>query len=238
MFFTRFKKLLFLLYNPKALIIFLKYRVVPSIEHRPVLSSKLDLVVDVGANRGQFALAARLFSKARVVSFEPLFNTFAICNSVFAHDECVEVHQVAIGPQKGRVILHISNRDDSSSLLGIGENQVDVFPGTEEIGVEEVQSAPLDEFISFDGFCGRSLLKIDVQGYELEVLRSAHDLLPCFTYIYCECSFVELYEGQPLCYEIIAYLSKMGFVLSGIYNVIYNAAGSAVQADMYFLRNQ
>jgi len=81
-----------------------------------------------------------------------------------------------------------------------------------------------------------ALLKLDVQGFELEALKGCEDLLHCFAWVYAECSFVELYEGQALADGVIAWLRERGCVLSGVYNMTYDKQGRAVQADFLFCR--
>jgi FkbM family methyltransferase len=77
-------------------------------------------VVDIGANRGQFALAARhCFADARIVSFEPLSGPAALWRAVFAGDARAALVEAAVGPEAGEAEIHVSARDDSSSLLPI-----------------------------------------------------------------------------------------------------------------------
>jgi hypothetical protein len=78
-----------------------------------------------------------------------------------------------------------------------------------------------------------AMLKIDVQGFELEALQGCEGLLDKFAYIYAECSFLELYTGQALAGDVIAWLHHRGFALSGIYNVSYEL-GRSIQADFLF----
>ncbi len=130
--------------------------------------------------------------------------------------------------------IHVSERDDSSSLLPIGENQSKLFPHTGERGVQETQVLPLSEAMDVADLSAPVLLKIDVQGFELEVLRGCCSMLGQFSWVYVECSFIELYEGQALAHEVIKYLSQHEFELSGIYNMSYDKKGNAVQADFFF----
>ena len=127
-----------------------------------------------------------------------------------------------------------NNQDDSSSLLKIGKNQTTVFPGTGEKNTEEINVAPLDYFINIEDLNSPVFVKIDVQGYELEVLKGSKSLIDEFDYIYVECSFVELYEGQALADEVIAYLANYSFRLKGVYNTFYDKKGIAVQGDFLF----
>lgn len=193
-------------------------------------------VVDVGANRGQFALAARhRWPAARIVSFEPLDKPAVVFRKVFAGDELVTLHTAAIGPTEELGTMHLSGRDDSSSLLAITKLQNAVFPGTAEVGTVRVRVAPLAAFLDEATIGVPALLKIDVQGYELEVLRGCAPLLGRFDRIYCECSFVELYRGQSLAGTVVDWLAARGYTLSGVFNATYDR-GRAIQADFLFAR--
>lgn len=213
------------------------HKVLAGAEHRKVLADDLRTVVDIGANRGQFALATRRWApKAQIISFEPLNAPAAIFRRVFSGDDHVVLHQAAIGPESVRREMHISARDDSSSLLPISSLQTTVFPGTEQVAVTEVRMAPLDEFISLSDLQAPAMLKLDVQGFEFDALTGCESLLKHFDWVYCECSFVELYSGQKLAWEIIDWLSARGFCLMGMFNPAYDHCGQAVQADFLFSR--
>lgn len=208
------------------------------VEHGSVLESiDCRTVVDVGANRGQFALAARRrWPTATVISFEPLTGPAAKYRRVLAGDPLVTLHVAAIGPRAETATMHLSKRDDSSSLLAITALQDEVFPGTREVGTTRVRVAPLTDFLSEDTIVGPALLKIDVQGYELEVLRGCEPLLTSFSAVYCECSFLELYAGQDSAAAVVDWLARRSFALTGVYNASYDANGRAVQADFLFER--
>ena len=205
-------------------------------EHRKLLES-LDVrhVVDIGANRGQFALVARkCFPGIHIDSFEPLAEAAEKFKRVFRGDTNTHLYQYAIGIGKATMTIHVSERDDSSSLLPIGPTQSKLFPHTGEREVRKVPVLALGEAIDVDALSAPSLLKIDVQGFELEVLIGSKSILRRFSHIYVECSFIELYEGQALADDIIAFLQKYGFQLAGIYNMVYDKKGIAIQADFLF----
>ncbi|ABA58003.1 Methyltransferase FkbM [Nitrosococcus oceani ATCC 19707] len=217
----------------------LRYGVAAGVEHVRALKSlgEMGTVVDIGANRGQFALAARhCFPGARIVSFEPLPGPAEKFRRVLAGDSRLVLHQVAIGPARGEETIHISAADDSSSLLPITGMQRSLFPGTGEVGTAVVQVAPLSEFLPAEEIEPPALLKLDVQGYELEALKGCEALLSRFSTVYAECSFAELYEGQALTDEVIAWLRDRGFRLSGVYHMSYDGKGRAIQADFLFTR--
>jgi FkbM family methyltransferase len=211
--------------------------VAASTEHFTVLSSlgSIDTVIDIGANRGQFSLAARLtFPTATIFAFEPLPQPYERLRQVFASDTGTTGYNSAIGTAQSSAEIHISGRDDSSSLLPITDYQNHLFPGTGEVGMATIQVDRLDTLLSHQEISGRTLLKIDVQGYELQALMGSEGLLHDISFIYVECSFVELYETQSLAHEIIDWLHDRSFVLIGVYNVSYDKDHRAVQADFLF----
>lgn len=209
------------------------------VEHRSLLQSmKFDYIVDVGANRGQFALIARkAFPQAIIHSFEPLVEPAEIFKRVFSNDTRVILHPYAIGPEEKQLPMHVSREDDSSSLLPISDLQSSLFPGTEEQEICSIDVKPLKALLRAKDIKTPALLKIDVQGFELEVLKGCQSLLTSFEYIYIECSFMELYIGQALAHQIISWLDERNFICSGVYNLSYDRNGLAIQGDFLFSRN-
>ena len=205
-------------------------------EHLKILSGlELNSVVDVGANRGQFALAARLsFPSAKIFSFEPLQAPAAVFNAVFAYDAATAIFNVAIGPENKKATIHISKSDDSSSLLPISQLQNKIFAGTSEESQAIIDVGTLDSFIDRSMIASPAMLKLDVQGYELEALNGCESIISAFDYVYCECSFVELYVGQKLASDCIKWLQDRGFKLVEIVNPTLDSDKSIIQADMLF----
>lgn len=235
---TRFEKLLRIFSHPQWRRAWLQNRVAATAEHQAALS-RLDCasVVDIGANRGQFSLAARrCFPAARIHAFEPLPEAGKTFQRVHAGADKTHLHFAAIARQEGEATLHVSGRDVSSSLLPITSLQNQLFPGTAEVGTQKVPAGPLSTFLTPDELTAPALLKLDVQGFELEALRGCEDLLGYFAHVYAECSFVELYAGQALADEIIGWIRERSFALRGVYNMSYGRDGTAIQADFLFTR--
>ena len=135
-------------------------------------------------------------------------------------------------------IINVSNRDDSSSLLANTEKQTTIFPGTKTITTQKIEIKKLNNFLQTHNFKSPTLLKIDVQGFELECLEGSEDCLDLVEYIYIECSYVILYEKQALADEIIKWLKNKNFKLIDRYNFLYDDKGNLVQADFFFQKNQ
>lgn len=200
-------------------------------------SLHVDTFIDIGANRGQFSLAAmHVFPESTIFSFEPLPSARHVLNLIFESIDTVSTYEFAIGNESKDDVMHISKKEDSSSLLEISEKQTEIFPGTEKSGSAQVQVRRLGDCISCDDLGSKTFLKIDVQGYELEALLGAIELLNYVSYVYVECSFIQLYKNQATADQVIRCLSSNSFTLNGIYNVSYDASGLAVQADFFFLK--
>ena len=218
----------------------LRYGVAAGVENTQLLASigaGLRTIVDVGANRGQFTLAARYHAPgASVIAFEPLQEPAQVFRAMFAHDQQVELHQFAIGPLPGEGLMHISKADDSSSLLPITDLQTRYFPGTAERSTRTVEVRTLDSVLQPEAISQPALLKLDVQGYELEALRGCSALLDAFDFVYVECSYVVLYSGQALAREVETYLTSAGFFLEEVFNPYYANSPQPIQADFFFRR--
>ena len=230
----KLRKLFTALSTPYFRAALFRARVAPSVEHRSILARPWRTVVDIGANRGQFTLAAREWSSAKVIAFEPLPQAVAVFRAAIGADQHVTLHPYAVGPRSEDRVIHVARRDDSSSLLEIGSEQARLFPGTDEVAQLTVSVRPLQTFVSNTDIEVPALLKLDVQGFEYEAILGCLELLNNFEQIICECSFVELYRGQKLASEVIALLSEHGFVVTGVYNAAYDRIGRCIQADFLF----
>lgn len=213
--------------------------VVAAIEHDSVaFYHDFSTIVDVGANRGQFALvAARRFPHAKLYCFEPLESSRVKLARVLSDKRDMELHAVALGASSRIDSLHVSRREDSSSLLAIGTAQTTAFPGTDEASSIAVVVARLDEILSAERIARPCLMKLDVQGYELEVLRGSEGLLDSIDELLVECSFVELYEQQALVDDVVAYCRERDFHLAGVFSLAHDSSGRCLQGDFLFVRS-
>ena len=215
----------------------LRQGVLPTVDHLPMFRAvSPDGILDVGANRGQFALACAAFlPDVPVNSFEPILSEARIYRKSLSSQSQVKLHQFALGDRSGTAVIHLSARRDSSSLLPIGPGQTGIFPETAEVGTQEIPVKRLDELPEIWAPFRSLLLKIDVQGFELAVLKGAGAALGHCRYVYCECSEIELYSGQALASDIHLFLSERGFRPVMKLNPTY-AKGELVQADHLFER--
>lgn len=208
--------------------------VLPSLEHA---SAFIDLeyrtIIDVGANKGQFAaFALARWPQARVICFEPLPVPRTRLASVTGG--AAEIHALALGITEGDAEMHIASREDSSSLLPLGEAQKSLFH-MKEMQRLNVPVQRLDTVLAKEVLVGPILLKIDVQGFEYEVLEGARGLLNRIDAVYVECSFIELYTGQKLASDVSHLLESFGFAKADRFNGHVGADKALIQADFLFL---
>ena len=208
--------------------------VVPGLEHGPAfVGREFATVLDVGANKGQFAMFARhRWPRARLICFEPLPAPRRRLSRLVGG--LAEIHPVALGDEEGEAEMHLASREDSSSLRALGDTQKRLFSMDEDTTVN-VPVRRLDHVVKSTDLRRPTLLKIDVQGFEFEVLKGATQLLDAVDEVYVECSFVELYVGQRLAAEVADFLANFALFEAGRFNVCRDG-GTDVQADLLFTR--
>lgn len=186
---------------------------------RIIIDGGYDLVFDVGANFGQFSAELREFGyKGRIVSFEPLSAAHQRLSAAAASDPAWDVApRGALGAAAGSTVIHISGLSASSSLLTMKDTHENAAPGSASVGSEHVEITTLDAVApAYLEGARKAFVKIDTQGFELEVLKGALATLPRIDGMLLELSLVELYEGQPLWTEVIDWLRAQDFALVGL----------------------
>jgi len=229
-------KALQLLVRPSLAKAAFLHGVAGAVEHfEPIRHTAANTLIDVGANKGQFSLAFRyVLPEAQIIAFEPLPAAAAIAERLFREDGKFTLHRVAIADEKGAAEFFVTDREDSSSLLRPGEGQAEAF-GVRTKASVKVNVERLDDRIAFADLPHPILMKIDVQGAELRVLKGCSSL-ELVDFVYTELSFVDLYEGQPTFTQVAGHLASRGFLLAGIFNQVTTQAFGPTQADFLFKR--
>lgn len=215
---------------------------IPAYQTVQVLKAhNINLVLDVGANIGQFAYELRKFGyKGKIVSFEPLPEAYEILLKKASKDESWVIHnRCAIGAVDGTVDINVAGNSESSSILPMLPAHENSAPESKYTHSETVSISKLDDLYEQyykDG--DKVFLKIDTQGYEWSVLDGAENLLAICKGISLELSLVPLYEGQKLWRDCEARLKKSGLFLYAIQPCFTDKkTGQTLQVDGLFFKN-
>lgn len=203
--------------------------------------SRADVVLDVGANTGQFGdLVLETGFKGMLISFEAIPSVHA---RLAEHARRTTRSWVvgpcsALGSNPGETLINVSANSVSSSLLPMRREHLDAAPESAYVGAQTVQVRRLDDLA--DGLVPREarlMIKIDTQGYELEVLKGATRLLPRVSAIQLELSLVPLYQGAPAIVDAIGFVESLGF---GMFSIVPGfkdkRSGRLLQVDGFFVR--
>lgn len=190
------------------------------------------VIFDVGANVGQSITRARKHWPSSVIhAFEPSEATFAILKKNTFGMPNLHLNQCALGANGGQATFLLYADSVHSSILAPGAG----LAPSAVIGEQSVTVRTVDEYCAEHHIDRVDLLKIDTQGYDLEVLRGAERTLRSAPVVFVELTFSDTYAGQPPYYEVLRFLHETGFALGGIYDITYGA-GRADWADAMLYR--
>lgn len=199
----------------------------------------IDVVFDVGANTGRYAAELRSASySGRIVSFEPVRETFDRLRARVAPDPKWECLRLALAETEGSAEINVAANLESSSFLSMAERHLETMPGAAYARTEEVETASLDSLVADLASPQEAIfLKLDVQGFEMHVLRGARGSLARLRGVETELSLVRLYDGEPTLREMLDYFADSHFELVSLEPHFFDpASGHVLQVDAIFLR--
>jgi FkbM family methyltransferase len=203
----------------------------------------IDVILDVGANSGQFAMSLResMGYQGEIVSFEPLPDAFAQLQGLVEKDPAWEAHNVALGEADGELMLNVSKNRVSSSFLAIREISTSVEPDSAYETERVVTVRSLDSLLpelKVVKAGSRVMLKLDTQGFESRIIAGGKQSLPQLRLVQMEMSLVRLYDEEVLFLDMCNMMRTLGFDLialdPGFADV---ASGRLLQVDGLFARS-
>jgi FkbM family methyltransferase len=199
---------------------------------------KISLVLDVGANEGQYAQSIRLTGyKNSIISFEPIKEVFQLLNNKINKDLKWKALNIAIGDFDGETEINISDFSQVSSILSAtGLAATDYWKANRKQQVQVRQLDSLIDELNIEDH--RIFLKVDTQGFEDKVLKGCQKLLTKNVFlIEIELSVRQFYFGEKLFPEMLVYIQNMGFELVSMSPVHVDfIRGYVLQYDCIFIR--
>jgi FkbM family methyltransferase len=198
---------------------------------------KIDCVLDVGANVGQYHdfLRDKVLYGGPIVSFEPVRRHIDLLRDRARADGGWHIEGYALGAKNGNLPINVMVSDQFSSFLQPDSSRVHDYDRLNvPCHVENVLVRTLDmvmpalrEKLGFE----RPYLKLDTQGFDLEVLQGARQSLPEMRALQTEASVIGIYKGMPGYMDTIRYLDQCGFDITGIYPVSRDRSLRLVEFD-------
>ena len=194
-------------------------------------------VIDVGAAMGEYSKAAHfIFPDAKIFAFEPIPDSFEKLKIVAGKIKNMQCFELALSDHDGVEEFHLNEFSYSSSLLKMTEMHKTVYPFTRTDSSIKVRTNKLDNILA-NIISGTTLLKIDVQGNELKVLKGATNLLNEITVIQLEVGFQNFYEEQTSAEELINFLKSFGFNAFLQIDPVFQQ-NKLTYSDLIFWKNQ
>jgi FkbM family methyltransferase len=194
-------------------------------------------VFDVGANIGQFALAAsETWPDASIISYEPVDSAFKSLEHLAKKRTTIQPRQMALGNKPDRKPILVSTQTQSSSFLPFHANHQKLYPTVSQSSQLTVDVSTISDELSKLTVSGPMLLKLDVQGYEFNVLEGARECLKSFQWILFETSSRPMYEGEKPFSSIADLLISHGFQFETPVQIHFSGSGAIGQFDALFTR--
>jgi FkbM family methyltransferase len=199
---------------------------------------KIDVVLDVGANIGQFGSELRNIGyKGRIISFEPTINAFKKLKKLANNDINWEVHHLSLGEKDGETTINLSENSVSSSILESLPELTAAAPKAKFINTEHININQLDTIFYSLGLEGKRIfMKMDTQGYEKNILEGAKNSLKKIIGIQLEMALLPTYQNALNFDEMHQYVTDLGFKLESIESGYSNQqTGQLLEVDgIYF----
>ena len=165
-------------------------------------------IVHIGAHYGEEIQEYVDNGIQNIAVFEPLSKNFdVLAERLKDVNADIQGYQVALGSKKGTATMYLSSNEAQSSSILKPKEHLNHHPDVTFDGIEQVEVSLLDDY----DFGESNFINMDVQGYELEVLKGGKETLKKVDYVYCEVNRGEMYEGNAMIDEIDQYLSEYGF---------------------------
>lgn len=192
-------------------------------------------VIDVGANIGQFGLDIRRHGfEGQIVSYEPIEEIFNALSHTVKQYQPWKALQLGLGAAESQRTINVSgNAGLSSSILDMGSLHLENFPDSATVARQNISISTIDKQLEVLGLRPHEImLKLDVQGFEAEVLKGASQSLTTIPLCFLEVSVVPLYRGEISFLPLLNELSKSGHEVIDVFRGLKAKDGQLLQLDI------
>lgn len=205
---------------------------------------KIDCVLDVGANTGQYRdlLREKVGYTGEILSFEPVSYLSRILTERASTDSQWKVVACALGNTPGSAQINVTKAPSRNSLLAPRTDMVKDFWTDDAVSnIETITVNTLDNFLALEGIdCTKRgvYLKMDTQGFDLEVAKGASSSLQHIRALQTEASVRPIYNNMPNFREAIDFMNEAGFEISGIFQVSNDEKLRMVEFDCVMVNDR
>ncbi len=199
----------------------------------------IETVIDVGANEGQFITGLeRSLPGKRIIAFEPIPSVHAKLVEATKHFNVTAIN-AGLSSKAGTSTINVSENLVSSSLLEMGDLHQELYPESKYVRSESIHLMRLDDAVKEYEIRDNLLVKIDVQGYEDQVIAGGLETLALAAAVIVESSFQPLYRQAWLFGDVYRHFTSTGFRFSGFVDqALSHVTGIPLYGDAIFIREE
>lgn len=202
---------------------------------------KVNLIIDGGASIGETSQRfSNLFPNASIHAFEPFPDFYSLLKKKAKLNDKIIPYPLGLGKNDGDVIFHVNKSSGTNSILASNTKSKEIYGELLQVDHQiKILLTRLDDIFDINDNKSIDILKLDLQGTELDALIGASQLLDHgkINAILCEVMFVPSYDHQPSWVELVTFIEKNNLSLFNIYQRHFYK-GQLIQADLLFMRNE
>lgn len=200
-------------------------------------------VLDVGANKGQYRdfLRMEVGYTGKIYSFEPAFDTFKFIENRAKSDDKWDVFNCALGEVDGKQTINIMESSSLTSFLkptsehvALKHNKIENTQVVQIHKLDSIGHKTIPDWKEGDGI----YLKLDTQGYDLNVCKGGSKFLEDVVALQSEMSIIPIYHGMPTYQDTLAHLNSLGYSISNLFPVKVDNNHRLVEFDCIMVRNK
>ena len=203
-------------------------------------AKRIDCVLDVGANRGQYGRFLREMGfEGNIVSFEPVASVFEHLQETAKGDPRWRCFNLALGDKVQQRAMNVYDASQFCSFLDTNSYSQQIWGSLDQARPEVVNVARLDDLfprLLQETGCEHFYLKMDTQGFDRNVFRGAQESLAKIEALQSEVSLIPVYEGMPPTYDVLNEYHARGYFISGMYPINRDASLAVIEYDCVLVK--